>query len=382
MIKFAFISSSNIADATSGDNIYSSQIFNGLTNVVDKDELILLSFNKQNIRIPLVKFILKAPILILGILLPYMWLSNITLHNLRLLVKESRNCDIFLIDHFRCAWIIPFISILLIFKSKKYVYFSHNIESDISRIAMMHEKSLYKIIFHKFEYYKLIFWEFFTYKFICKSTYITDFDLKRAKKNHDKNISITLTPYATFDPLEYTVDHKDRIYDILILGSFHWNIKQQNLFKFLDHLAKYIDEMPIRVLIAGSSPLNVRDIIYTNYSFATFLGDFSSLDEITHLSRLAVCIDEVGGGFKLKILDYLYMGMPIAGMRSALEGIPSSLGVNKFDNFSELIDFIYKIHHNNALLNAMSVSNATLYKGMFSKVTFTDKLHNLLLFLK
>ena len=152
------------------------------------------------------------------------------------------------------------------------------------------------------------------------------------------------------------------------------------MYKFLDCLAVFNEKKPIRVLVAGRSPLELRNSVIQRYGFVTVIGNFKSLSVISNLSRVGVCIDDVGGGFKLKILDYLYMGMPIVGLTSALEGIPSTLGVSKFNNYEDLIEFIYIILAMNDELNDMSYSNALLLTEYFSKTRFTKKLNELLVF--
>ena len=197
-----FITSSIIPDFTAGDNIYSSQIFDELVNAVDGDGLVKIQFDRQNLKTHLTGLIFKAPLLILGLFLPYMWLNSMTWRNLFVLYKESRKCDVILVDHFRCAWSILFVATISIFDPKTYVYISHNIESDVSRLAAIGDSSLLNVPIRKFEYYKLYFWELLIYKFISKASYITDVDSERATNFFGTHNSITLAPYSTLVPLQ------------------------------------------------------------------------------------------------------------------------------------------------------------------------------------
>ena len=42
-------------------------------------------------------------------------------------------------------------------------------------------------------------------------------------------------------------------------------------------------------------------------------------------ARIALVPEEIGGGFKLKILDYIFSRVPIAAVETALNGIPVQL---------------------------------------------------------
>jgi glycosyltransferase involved in cell wall biosynthesis len=39
-------------------------------------------------------------------------------------------------------------------------------------------------------------------------------------------------------------------------------------------------------------------------------------------------IEETGGGFKLKTLDYIFNGLPVAALRGSLEGVPDAVAAH------------------------------------------------------
>jgi glycosyltransferase involved in cell wall biosynthesis len=41
-------------------------------------------------------------------------------------------------------------------------------------------------------------------------------------------------------------------------------------------------------------------------------------------SRIGLIVEEFGGGFKLKTLEYIFHGLPLAGLDHAVEGLPLS----------------------------------------------------------
>src|SRR5262245_5944037 len=60
----------------------------------------------------------------------------------------------------------------------------------------------------------------------------------------------------------------------------------------------------------------------TEASFDTFRGFVDDLNREFQKARVALVPEETGGGFKLKILDYIFGRVPIAAIESALKGIP------------------------------------------------------------
>ena len=41
-------------------------------------------------------------------------------------------------------------------------------------------------------------------------------------------------------------------------------------------------------------------------------------------ARMGLIVEEFGGGFKLKALDYIFHGLPLAGLEKAVDGLPLS----------------------------------------------------------
>jgi glycosyltransferase involved in cell wall biosynthesis len=56
-----------------------------------------------------------------------------------------------------------------------------------------------------------------------------------------------------------------------------------------------------------------------------FRGFVDDLSEECRSARIALIPEEVGGGFKLKTLDYIFCRVPVASVEAALNGIPSRL---------------------------------------------------------
>jgi polysaccharide biosynthesis protein PslH len=63
----------------------------------------------------------------------------------------------------------------------------------------------------------------------------------------------------------------------------------------------------------------------SRFPWAVFRGFVDDLGGELRNARVALVPEEIGGGFKLKILDYIFSHVPIAAVETALNGIPSQL---------------------------------------------------------
>ena len=59
--------------------------------------------------------------------------------------------------------------------------------------------------------------------------------------------------------------------------------------------------------------------------WVVFRGFVDDLNEEFRNARIALVPEEIGGGFKLKILDYIFSRVPVAAVEAALNGIPDQL---------------------------------------------------------
>ena len=53
-----------------------------------------------------------------------------------------------------------------------------------------------------------------------------------------------------------------------------------------------------------------------------FVGRVPEMEPYLLDARMGLIVEELGGGFKLKTLEYIFHGLPLAGLRHAVEGLP------------------------------------------------------------
>lgn len=110
----------------------------------------------------------------------------------------------------------------------------------------------------------------------------------------------------------------------IIVGSFTWIAKQMNLERLLE-AASILERHCIELHIVGSMPEPLLSRLRRRFPWVVFRGFVDDLSAELLKARVALVPEEIGGGFKLKILDYIFSRVPVAAVGVALNGIPRQL---------------------------------------------------------
>jgi glycosyltransferase involved in cell wall biosynthesis len=111
----------------------------------------------------------------------------------------------------------------------------------------------------------------------------------------------------------------------IIVGSFSWIAKQMNLERLLEAAGSVFTQQRVELHVVGVVPEPLLSRLQSRFPWVVFRGFVDDLDEEFQNARIALVPEEIGGGFKLKILDYIFSRMPIAAVEAALNGIPDQL---------------------------------------------------------
>lgn len=114
---------------------------------------------------------------------------------------------------------------------------------------------------------------------------------------------------------------------VAIVGSFHWVMKQENLRRFVEIADPVFAANDIQLDIIGDVPEALRGALEARARATRFHGFVADdvLERLLSQARMAVVPELIGGGFKLKFLDYLFGRVPIATLAAAAAGVPRAL---------------------------------------------------------
>jgi polysaccharide biosynthesis protein PslH len=154
----------------------------------------------------------------------------------------------------------------------------------------------------------------------------------------------------------------------VIVGSFQWVVKRENLARFVEHADARFAANGIELVVAGDVPDDLKETLLANSSATRFEGFVTDLAPFLAQARIAIVPELIGGGFKLKFLDYIFGRVPVATLDAAAAGLPTRLREdlitsNDFDGLtSAIIEHIDRLELLNRLQTAAFEQARTLYR--------------------
>ena len=142
---------------------------------------------------------------------------------------------------------------------------------------------------------------------------------------------------------------------VVLMGSFRWVVKQENLRRFVEMADEAFAKEGIQFDVIGDVPQALLDQLQPVARATKFHGFVEDIAPFFSKARLAVVPELIGGGFKLKILDYVFGRIPVASITAAAAGLPDSIRMNMLcrDDLRQLVDSIIQVIRKPWQLNTM-----------------------------
>jgi polysaccharide biosynthesis protein PslH len=112
---------------------------------------------------------------------------------------------------------------------------------------------------------------------------------------------------------------------VIVMGSFQWVVKQENLTRFVEIADPIFKEQGIELDIVGDVPPALLAKLQGRCRATYFHGFVTDAASLLSSARIAVVPESIGGGFKLKFLDYIFGRVPVATVSQATAGLPAEL---------------------------------------------------------
>jgi polysaccharide biosynthesis protein PslH len=113
--------------------------------------------------------------------------------------------------------------------------------------------------------------------------------------------------------------------NVVIVGSFSWVAKQENLRRFIAVADRLFCQRGIELHVIGLMPDRFANEIRTTTRAVVLHGYVENMQPHFDRARIAIVPEAIGGGFKLKILDYIFGGVPVATLMVAAAGLDPGL---------------------------------------------------------
>jgi polysaccharide biosynthesis protein PslH len=142
---------------------------------------------------------------------------------------------------------------------------------------------------------------------------------------------------------------------VAVVGSLHWTPKQMNIADFLEAADPIFRNAGIGLDIVGETPDPLRHACEAMAKATRFHGFVDNLGEFLAARRMGLVVEETGGGFKLKALDYIFNRVPIAAIRGSMAGLPLTPGLDylSFGSMQELARGVAAVIDNLERLNSL-----------------------------
>ncbi|MDN3573957.1 glycosyltransferase [Methylobacterium longum] len=247
-------------------------------------------------------------------------------------VLGSHRYDVVVLDHYAMSWALDDIDKLP--RRPKIVHLAHDFETDVTKqIKDNFQGNFVKKYLLTINHRRTAKSE---WRLVLASDLIitlTDEDATHFQSLSSEIKTIVLPPGFGRNRLSDRTIDADTPRRVVAVGSFEWQAKQMNLVKFLKIADPLFARAGIEFHLIGRVPAELLAQL-PSLRATTLRGFVENIDTEFSLARGALVFDESGGGFKLKMLDYLYNCVPIFGLTKALNGLPGSVMENVFDAYS------------------------------------------------
>lgn len=156
-------------------------------------------------------------------------------------------------------------------------------------------------------------------------TTITDEDRRTLGAGLRDDHTLTLTPgYSGWSAAQRRITAATPR-RVILMGSFQWVVKQENLARFIEAADPVFSERGIGLDIIGDVPADLLATLRARCRATLFHGFVTDVAPFFTLARIGVVPESIGGGFKLKFLDYIFGRVPVATLAQAAAGLPPEI---------------------------------------------------------
>jgi len=108
----------------------------------------------------------------------------------------------------------------------------------------------------------------------------------------------------------------------VIVGSFDWIAKRMNLAEFVDAADPMFANAGAELQAVGSAEESFLEQLRQRTVATRFTGTVPDIEPYLDDARIAIVPERNGGGFKLKVLEYVFNRVPIFALTGSFAGVP------------------------------------------------------------
>ena len=270
---------------------------------------------------------------------------------------DDNEWDAVVFDSITAGWALPVVRKRYAGSGRKpkFVYISHNHEASLRRnlaenrsgVLMRHAQRLDALKVSRLE------------RCLIRSS-----DFVTAITEEDRDLYLEEWPEKSIDVLSpgYSgrlLDQRQITGDIprraVIVGSFDWIAKRMNLEEFLQVADPIFASHGIELQVIGTGEQSYFQQLQPRLSATCFTGTVERVEDYIDDARIALLPERIGGGFKLKVLEYVFNRIPVLALRGCVAGTPlqDDSSVLLFPDQAALAQGVSQMIDNFGLLNRL-----------------------------
>lgn len=150
---------------------------------------------------------------------------------------------------------------------------------------------------------------------------ITALDRERFERDAPGKVHVVARPGWSGTEPDVPVALPNRPRRIGIMGSFEWHAKQASLRSFVAAADPVFARAGVELVVGGRMPDLFRQEIEPGLRATTIAGWVDDPGAFLSTCRIGVVAEVLGGGFKLKALDYIFHRVPVAALTHSAAGL-------------------------------------------------------------
>jgi polysaccharide biosynthesis protein PslH len=164
-------------------------------------------------------------------------------------------------------------------------------------------------------------------------------------------------------------DREGVLPNVIVCGSFTWQPKKQNLLSLLNCPGfKRFHEHGITVYLVGHAEKGFVEFVNSHYPGVVMTGTVDDVSPFYRKCSVALVPEQMGGGFKLKLLEAAAYGTGIVAVKGAVTDDGFQCGVHylEADNFEDLVDTAIDLVNHGEQLKSLRTNARALLESRFN----------------
>lgn len=227
----------------------------------------------------------------------------------------------------------------------RMVYISHNHEASLRRQVAEIQRSYVMRQVRRWEAVKVDLLERALFDTVDVVTAITPFDRALYLKDYPGKRVEVLTPGYAGRLQANRIITGALPRRAIIVGSYDWVAKRINLEAFVKAADPLFAAAGAELDVVGSADEAFLNQWRGRVRATRFVGRVEDVDPYLEQARVAIVPEQHGGGFKLKVLDYVFNRMPILAIDGSVAGVPltNEDSIMLYSSYEELAKGVLKV---------------------------------------